>query len=356
MFTASTVSPVAGCPASASLTATTMRSYVTATRGTSNSETAGKGGVESARVPAREKPGCRAPAGRRSARVRSGAMAIRDPLLRPLPAATPAFGGGWSRATTRGLVVLVGAPRAGDRDDRANQQLDVAPERPVRDVQVVQREHLLEGDVRAAMDLPEAGQARHQVGATAEAPGDALVLVLRQRARADEAHVAAQDVHELRQFVQREAPQERADAGHPRVLRDLEAPRFAGPRVEGETDQLVLHGRSAVVHRPELEDLEPASRPTDAALAKQHGARAVELDRQRTQDEHRSEDEQQGAARRDVDQALEQKRRVGDPRAGRREEGHGLHLRPLKTTPHRLRPPRNEVDVDIAVAELRQKC
>src|SRR4051812_30924316 len=127
VFTASTASPVAGRPESASLTASTMWSYVTATRGTSNSETAGKGGVESARVPAREKRGCRAPADRRSARVRSGAMAIEDPLLRPLPAATPAFGRGWSRATTLGLV-LVGAPRAGDRDDRANQQLDVAPE------------------------------------------------------------------------------------------------------------------------------------------------------------------------------------------------------------------------------------
>src|SRR4051794_12486097 len=136
-----------------------MRSYVTAAKGTSNSETAGKGGVESARVPAREKRGCCAPADRRSARVRSGAMAIGDPLLRRLPVATPAFGVGWSRAMTRGLV-LVGAPRAGDRDDRANQQLDVAPERPVRDVQVVQREHVLEGDVRAAMDLPEPGQAR----------------------------------------------------------------------------------------------------------------------------------------------------------------------------------------------------
>ena len=54
---------------------------------------------------------------------------------------------------------------------------------------------------------------------------DVLVLGEDQRARPDEAHLAAQHVEELRQLVDRPAAQEAAERRHPRVVRDLEHPR-----------------------------------------------------------------------------------------------------------------------------------
>ena len=53
-------------------------------------------------------------------------------------------------------------------------------------------------------------------------PLDLRVLVEDERARADEAHLAAQDVEQLRQLVERRAAQEAADARDPRVVGDLE--------------------------------------------------------------------------------------------------------------------------------------
>src|SRR4051812_19342638 len=67
-------------------------------------------------------------------------------------------------------LISASAPR--DDDNGADEQLDVAPERPVSHVQVVQVDHVLERDVRSAMDLPEAGQPGHEVAPAAEAPSD----------------------------------------------------------------------------------------------------------------------------------------------------------------------------------------
>ena len=65
---------------------------------------------------------------------------------------------------------------------------------------------------RAAEHLPEAGDPGRQVEAAAAPAADALVLGDRQRPRADEAHLAAQHVPELRQLVDARVPQEAADA------------------------------------------------------------------------------------------------------------------------------------------------
>ena len=60
-----------------------------------------------------------------------------------------------------------------------------------------------------------------------------LDLVAQRRARADDAHVAAQDVPELRQLVDRGAPQDAPDASDPAV-----APvhRVAGAHALGADD------------------------------------------------------------------------------------------------------------------------
>ena len=75
------------------------------------------------------------------------------------------------------------------------------------------------------------------------------VVPERQRPRPHEAHLAAQDVDDLRNLVQRETPQDPPHPGDPRVVSDLEQ------RPAGFVRCLELRlplGRAGD-HRPELE-------------------------------------------------------------------------------------------------------
>src|ERR687887_1129550 len=47
-------------------------------------------------------------------------------------------------------------------------------------------------------------------------------LALERRPRTDQAHLAADHVHELRQLIEAESPEQLSDAGGPRILADLE--------------------------------------------------------------------------------------------------------------------------------------
>src|SRR3954468_14747488 len=58
---------------------------------------------------------------------------------------------------------LIGAATGERRGQRRQEDLDVARHRPAGDVLVVEAHHLAERDVRAARDLPEAGDPRAQV-------------------------------------------------------------------------------------------------------------------------------------------------------------------------------------------------
>ena len=95
--------------------------------------------------------------------------------------------------------------------------------------------------------------------------------------RTDEAHVPGEDVEQLRQFVDRGAPQELADAGHPRVvlgrlLRAIEV-RQVGP------------------HGAELVDREDPAVPPAPRLPEEHRPLGVEPDGQRHGDEDRRQHE-----------------------------------------------------------------
>src|SRR3954454_8647880 len=61
--------------------------------------------------------------------------------------------------------------------DRAEEQLDVGPQRPVGDVEVIDLDHLVHRDARGAEDLPRPGHARGEVQARAEDALDLRVLV-----------------------------------------------------------------------------------------------------------------------------------------------------------------------------------
>src|SRR3546814_3001266 len=91
---------------------------------------------------------------------------------------------------------------------------------------------------------------------------------LRQkRSRADEGHLAFQDVPELRQFVQPGPAQKAANRGNPLVVRKKLAARIAGVTHRTKLDELE---RRAVLTRPPLaEKYRAARRDQDADTDKQ---------------------------------------------------------------------------------------
>ena len=106
------------------------------------------------------------------------------------------------------------------------------------------------------------------------------VVAERQRPRADEAHLAAQDVDELRQLVEREAAQEPPDARHARVVADLEE-RARRPRSPPRAPPAASAASATIVRNLSI----PNSRsptPMRRSTIEDRAAR-VELDRERDQ-------------------------------------------------------------------------
>ena len=117
--------------------------------------------------------------------------------------------------------------------------------------------------VMPGLDLEPAALAR----------GVVVDLVLDRRPRADDRHLAAQDVDQVRQLVEREAAQQAADAGDARIaLEHVDAG---------------AHRRRAGDHRAQLPELEGRAAATDAALAVEDRSAALQLDRERRQCEQR---------------------------------------------------------------------
>ncbi len=118
-------------------------------------------------------------------------------------------------------------------------------------------------------------------------------------ARPDDRHVAAQDVEELRQLVERQAAHDLADARAAVVALDA-----AG----GDAllrDELLLGGRRRDLHRAELEHVELAPVEPDAALAEEDRAGRAEAHGEREQ-AHRDRQHQQRDAGEDaVDRVLD---------------------------------------------------
>ena len=88
-----------------------------------------------------------------------------------------------------------------------------------------------------------------------------------KRARPDKAHVAAEDVPELRQLVHRRRAHEPPDARHARIV-------FSGlnrARARFGIDD----------HRAELQRVEAAAALADALLREEHRAAVFDLDRAR---------------------------------------------------------------------------
>src|SRR5688572_17552808 len=171
-------------------------------------------------------------------------------------------------------LALPALPRAAQADpERQKYQSEIEPERSALDVDEIVAELLTPRHVARRVDLRDPGEARLHAGACVIPRNllhrdDASIaggvdLAGTQRARADEAHVAAEDVHELRELVHRGGAQEPPGSRHARV-----------PLDRLHRSPLPLRIRN---HGPELEDGEPRAADAHALLPVEHGAAVLDL-------------------------------------------------------------------------------
>src|SRR5947207_7117826 len=105
---------------------------------------------------------------------------------------------------------LIRAPSAGDRGNRHRQDAHVSPDREVLDVVALDGQALLEGQLAPAEHLHRARDPGLDVDAEAVLGLVALHALDLLRPGADVAHLAAEDVYELRELVEARAAENRA--------------------------------------------------------------------------------------------------------------------------------------------------
>src|ERR1043166_792333 len=109
-----------------------------------------------------------------------------------------------SRRPMTSSVALTRAFTGQNRGDGAEEDLEVERRRPVVDVLQVELHPAVEVDVVAAADLPEAREPRLHRQPSSVPPVIRRDLLGDRRPRPDQAHVALQDVPELRDLIERE--------------------------------------------------------------------------------------------------------------------------------------------------------
>ncbi len=167
---------------------------------------------------------------------------------------------------------------------------EVDERRAVLDVPEVELDPLGPRQRGATVDLRPAREPGPDVEALALALVVLLDLVAERGTRADDAHVTAEDVPELRQLVDRRPTQEAPEPRDPRIpLVD---------RVPG------AHRLRSHDHRPELQQLEVLAFPADAHLAVEDRPAVLELDRERGETEQRAREHEPRAGDRDVERAV----------------------------------------------------
>src|SRR5436853_5077252 len=249
---------------------------------------------------------------------------------------------------TRVLPVrLVGAPRQEDGGEGPDEEAVVLPQGPVGHVQVVELHHLLEGDARPAEHLPRPGEARGQVEPSLAPAVDLLRQRRGHRPWPHEAHVALQDVPELRQLVDARAPEEAAHARDARVVLEQEPRRVLAQRAQ------LLHEVVGVLdHRPELVEPEAPAAAAHAHLREEDGPWRVEPDRDRRKCHERQRDQEDRRRDRDVHRPLHGAR--GPPERGRVDAEHRqpLDVVDLDGRADRVHVVRDDVEAQVELARV----
>src|SRR3954447_8183199 len=112
---------------------------------------------------------------------------------------------------------LIGAAAAQDHGNRLEEDAKVASQRYVLHVVELDRQTLGEVQIAPSVDLHWPGHARLDVEPEGVLRAVALDQLDLLRARPDHAHLATQDVDQLRQLVEAQAAQQPPGSGDPRI-------------------------------------------------------------------------------------------------------------------------------------------
>src|SRR5690606_30235713 len=122
--------------------------------------------------------------------------------------------GAWARLRGPGAV---GAAAGEHGAHGAPQDDEIAGARPVLDVVEVAAHAVRPRQVRSAADPPHPGEPRLDAQAALRPLLIAVDLAQQRGPRADQRHIAPQHIPQLRQLIQAETAQERAERRHPWV-------------------------------------------------------------------------------------------------------------------------------------------
>src|SRR4051794_9311646 len=186
-----------------------------------------------------------------------------------------------------GLALVCPSEQCGGRP---REDLEIDPRRAVLDVPDVELDAFVPRQPRTSVNLSPAGDAGLDVEASPLSRRVLLDLVRERGARADEAHVAADDIPELRDLVERQSPQRTTD------------PRDAWiALVHGVARSFTLGPDS---HRAQLDELEVSAAQADSALPIEDRAPVVELDRNSGRRECGAGNRQPESRERRIDEAV----------------------------------------------------
>ncbi len=208
---------------------------------------------------------------RRGARERARALLRRTSRRRRRPAVSLAAGCEGVLAPAAGRAAVRPAE---ERQRGAQQDLEIQARRAVLDVPDVELDAVGPWERRATVDLRPARQPRTEVEPTTLVLVVLLDLVAQRGTWPDDAHVAAQDVPELRQLVDRRSPEDAPDPCDPAIAL---VDRIAG-----------THAFRAHDHRAQLQHVEVDAALTHPSLAVENRAAILELDRERGEAEERA--------------------------------------------------------------------
>jgi len=153
------------------------------------------------------------------------------------------------------------------------------------------------------------------------------LIALRQRPRPDQAHLSPHDIDELRPLVNKRAPQNVSQTGHPRIAFEFEKTfRLPAPPLQTGVQPFGPPG-----HGPELEHGERNTSTPVARLPEDHWSPIARPDQQRRQQHHRRTDNRQTQSQRAFSHAASLRLHVQP------EFKHALAIRPAPAFPHQHR-------------------
>ncbi|MBG9885033.1 hypothetical protein ABE10_00215, partial [Bacillus toyonensis] len=188
-----------------------------------------------------------------------------------------------------------------DRFERAEEDVQVARERPVLHVVQVQADGVLPGQGGTPADLPQSAHPRLHDQTTLRGVVVERHLALALRARSDQAHGAEEDVEQLRKLIERELAQDAPHRGDARIVLHLEQRRVRAPLLGEERCELCV---GADDHGAELHHLEGDAVHPDALLTVEDRAAAGGFHEDRDRDEDGGEEKDQGPGPDHVERAL----------------------------------------------------